>query len=946
MNKITKWVGLGFLSLLTILSISVFRPSQKALAATPTTDAEIVALKSVAQTGVLVNMAFITMDIGGVTYIFKDSKPYDGVHQYNLTDSECYGRIEFDYNKPGPIVDTANSSRAGTATLNGATLDLDYLPPNTKAPGGCKDASTGNFPIGLAATGNNVWFEYLDSSTILDLEGNAYKPSTTAGVDAKLWVKDGDSSCANLMIVNGDSLRLYKLMESNTRQRGYGIDKVDPESSAILSPLFPDSCSISTIAPWSGTDDIFKDGKLIVLNLPIGNRQTNNLPAGEGGVPGDLNDGAIGADCYTGLKNGFSWLVCPTLGFIDDFIDWAEEAISKQLTVDLGPQDTRDKLQESWRIVARFSSGILVAIALVMVIATALGSDLISPYALKKVLPRLVIGAIGMWLSWALVSTYIDIMNDLGRGVAGIMLSPFGEAKNFSLQNIAGIAGAATDGGNEQALFVGLATAGIISAGIFGLLGLGVTALMAFTVAIVILALRQAVIIFLIIIAPFAFAMSILPNTQKVWKMWSGTLNKLLLMFPMIMALLAAGKIFAFITAQSINDSNSPSERFFGFAISLIAYVAPYFFLPALFKAAGGLFNNLTGMVNNSGKGIFDKMRGGLDAKAKSRKAFKDQMSNEKLARTAAGSGPISSFARSRMRARGGQPITGGALSLRNRAATRQRISSSMDAAQDKLEQQQIEEEYSKLTRDGTLTKRDDLRKISMDRSASLVRRRAALAGMANTRDDEGIRLARDSMMSGSAEEQKAWGRAQVSKEIGEAFRDSATDITRNGAFSSGMSTGFLAKATKNTFKEATKEYREANALISGLQAGTISPASLNARQQHLAGEYLEKDGNGKVVFDATSYGKGATKLKTAVQATASAVRLSTTNETLKAEFKTPQATAARAMLNEIEYGVAGTPATATSPAIPPVAPALPGSIDAALLGNVNRAIDENTGLK
>ena len=388
-------------------------------------------------------------------------------------------------------------------------------------------------------------------------------------------------------------------------------------------------------------------------------------------------------------KSNFSWLVCPTLGFIDDFIDWAEEAISKQLTVDLGPQDTRDKLQDSWQIVARFSSGILVAIALVMVIATALGSDLISPYALKKVLPRLVLGAIGIWLSWALVSTYIDIMNDLGRGIAGIMLSPFAEAKEFNLQNIAGRAGAASAGGGEEALFVALATAGIISAGIFGLLGLGLTALMAFTVAIVILALRQAVIIFLVIVAPFAFAMSILPNTQKVWKLWSGTLNKLLLMFPMIMALLAAGKIFAYITSESLKNPNiSKEERFMGFAISLIAYVAPYFFLPALFKAAGGLFSNLTGMVNNKGKGIFDKARGSLDKRkatsnrelaSKAREGRRLANRNKDFASGLAATGVVGDSLAKYRRLRAGGLSSKGRRDIFNSAMTSQRTAADKD---------------------------------------------------------------------------------------------------------------------------------------------------------------------------------------------------------------------------------------------------------------------------
>ncbi len=425
----------------------------------------------------------------------------------------------------------------------------------------------------------------------------------------------GTEATAYLVITPGDYD--YATMVNASIFRGTGTTStyaIATNDTEVPKCLYPDT-GIKR-KPDSSEDIIeYKGDRLILAHperhtvTPGSSEDTDLTPP-----PGALEKSDVKDDCYSGLRNSLAWILCPVLGIIDNFIEWAERAISNQLTVDLGTQETRDSLQEAWRVVARFSSGILVAVALVMVISTALGSDLISPYALKKVLPRLVIGAIGIWLSWALVTTYIDIMNDLGKGIAGIMLTPFQAAKDFSLQNMAGIAsGGSGDGGTSGTIFLGLATAEILGGGVFGLLGVGLTALFAFLVAIFVLALRQAVIVFLVIMAPLGFAMWILPNTQKMWKLWSGTLNKLLLMYPMIMGLLAAGKIFAYITSQSAAGEESTIDHFLAFSISLIAYVAPYFFLPALFKAAGGVFSNLTGMVNNKGKGLFDKARGGLD---------------------------------------------------------------------------------------------------------------------------------------------------------------------------------------------------------------------------------------------------------------------------------------------------------------------------------------------
>jgi hypothetical protein len=131
-------------------------------------------------------------------------------------------------------------------------------------------------------------------------------------------------------------------------------------------------------------------------------------------------------------------------------------------------------------------------------------------------------------------------------------------------------------------------------------------------------------------------------------------------MYPMIMGLLAAGKIFAWITAETAR-ADQGLDKFLAFSIALIAYVAPYFFLPALFKAAGGVFSNLTGMVNDKGKGLFDKFKGGIDKRKalSNRELGKAQRENlrkiNRQARYAQGMTGTGFLAGSRRRIRGGR---------------------------------------------------------------------------------------------------------------------------------------------------------------------------------------------------------------------------------------------------------------------------------------------------
>lgn len=57
----------------------------------------------------------------------------------------------------------------------------------------------------------------------------------------------------------------------------------------------------------------------------------------------------------------------------------------------------------------------------------------------------------------------------------------------------------------------------------------------------------------------------------------------------------------------------------------ILAYIAPFIFIPAVFRAAGGVFGQLTGMVNDRSRGFFDRQR-------KFRAGERERMKEQKLA--------------------------------------------------------------------------------------------------------------------------------------------------------------------------------------------------------------------------------------------------------------------------------------------------------------------------
>lgn len=312
--------------------------------------------------------------------------------------------------------------------------------------------------------------------------------------------------------------------------------------------------------------------------------------------------------CEDSVDGGFGWLVCWIIDGADRLIGWMEGIIQSQLEVDTS-FFTNEELKSAWTQVARISSGLLVIVGLAMVISTALGFSMFDAYTVKKVLPKLVIAAVFIWLSWGLVTTYVTIMNDVGKGIADLLFSPFG---NFSEVDLGAIVGKATasSGGGSDAVFSGLLLGGMVAAvlasgGVFAVLAALVPVIAFIAIGFVVLVFRQAIIIFLVVMAPLGIAAWILPNTEKIWKLWSGTLNKLLIMFPLFMGIFAAAKIFAWTTAGATGGAAEV-------VVTVLAYVSPFIFLPALFKAAGGLLSSITGIVNNKGKGVFDRAQGAL----------------------------------------------------------------------------------------------------------------------------------------------------------------------------------------------------------------------------------------------------------------------------------------------------------------------------------------------
>lgn len=340
---------------------------------------------------------------------------------------------------------------------------------------------------------------------------------------------------------------------------------------------------------------------------------TNDGSGGGGNV--DVSCGGFFDTSSVGsfLTSPLRWLVCPMIQGFSGAASVLDNGINSMLCINesqifdtsaktacSGSSDaqTVQAYKAAWNVFRIIALGLLAIAGLIMILSQTMGLEFIDAYTIKKVLPRLVVAAIGVTLSWQLMEFFVGLTNLLGLGIRSLIYTPFTHAGINSV----------TLGGGGSA--VGLLTTGgaIVLLGPLGILSLVATGLLAILVAFVVLVLRNLVVILLILTAPVAIVAYVLPNTQKVWAFWWDAFSKALMMFPIITAFIAVGRVFAAISTTQA-DNLSGVAALISNIVGFIAYFAPYFLIPLTLRFAGGALGTLGGFANDRSRGAFDRLK-------------------------------------------------------------------------------------------------------------------------------------------------------------------------------------------------------------------------------------------------------------------------------------------------------------------------------------------------
>ena len=268
--------------------------------------------------------------------------------------------------------------------------------------------------------------------------------------------------------------------------------------------------------------------------------------------------------CQAGFL-GFGWLFCPGANLIDRFLNGFLNWIDSQLNWTMLAENNT-VIRERWQNFLNIAN-IAFAIAFLVMIYSMATSTGLSNYDIKKMLPRLIVVAIAVNLSFYICAAIVDIFNIIGNGIFGI-INPDGDTWSVSV---------GVDG------FVGFGATIVAIIGVVFIFG--ISAIIALAIIFICLCVREIALIALVVISPIAFVCYLLPNTQKWFQRWADYFIRLLAIYPMFMAVWGAAKWVA-----SLKGSTPASKDVMpGFVVSLTCMIAPAIAIVPLFKMSGGI---------------------------------------------------------------------------------------------------------------------------------------------------------------------------------------------------------------------------------------------------------------------------------------------------------------------------------------------------------------------
>ena len=340
------------------------------------------------------------------------------------------------------------------------------------------------------------------------------------------------------------------------------------------------------------------------------------------------SENSTGTSCDV---QGIGWIICPLSNWLADGIDYMYSALQEFLkTKPLETTNQNSGIYLAW-VIMRNISNVAFIVAFLVIIYSQLTSVGISNYGVKKMIPRLVIAAVLVNLSFTICAILLDLSNIAGYAFQdafmGIENTIATVGENTTTWTWSEIISTALSNG---ALAVGagyVVSIALTTELLPMLVPAAVLAGLTLLLILLIMAARQALIIILIIVSPLAFVCYLLPGTEKWFKKWRDLFLTMLVFFPAFAVVFGGAQLAGILIIQNATGSNAAIMHVLGMLVQII----PLAITPLIMKFSGGVLGKFAGIVNDKNKGWYDKTKNW--AKDRREIAKNNKLANENMRR-------------------------------------------------------------------------------------------------------------------------------------------------------------------------------------------------------------------------------------------------------------------------------------------------------------------------
>lgn len=322
------------------------------------------------------------------------------------------------------------------------------------------------------------------------------------------------------------------------------------------------------------------------------------------------------------------WIVCPIVrgstGVVVGLYNFMQANFlnikSDQLFSNSGKGQEAFKHWVAFRDIANIFFVIMIAIIIFSQV-TGVG---ISNYGIKKMLPKIIIYAILVNISWYIVVIAIDISNIVGSTLFKWLSNDGNWSFSSDVQK---------ETSPVEGILTGtVATGALIAAGVTAALVGGATILLfivsaalAVVMTVFILMIREAAVIVLVVTSPLAFVAGLLPNTEGIFKKWIKLTKNMLMIYP-ICSLIVGGALFVSNLLYGVVDDP---------LLKIIYGVLPILSLFAIIAVIKTVLSFIDGLTGGNLRGAIDKMSGRINTAGQNSnwaKASREKAANRSIA--------------------------------------------------------------------------------------------------------------------------------------------------------------------------------------------------------------------------------------------------------------------------------------------------------------------------